>query len=61
MPDPLTPFEWFAKAQEARDIGAGMRQETARRTMFLIAEGYEAMAMHAASVVEFGEPAVRCG
>jgi hypothetical protein len=43
MPDPLTPFEWSAKAQEARDIGASM------------------LAMHAASVEEFGEPAVRCG
>ena len=44
----LPPAQWLAKAQEAREYAAVMRDAGARHTMLMIAAGYEKMAEHAA-------------
>ena len=44
----LSPAEWLMKAEEARQVAATMRDAGARRTLLLIAAGYEKIARHTA-------------
>ncbi len=50
MPDPRTPAEWFARAEEAKSIAERMQNALARKTMLEIAAGYERLASYATTV-----------
>jgi hypothetical protein len=49
-PLPATPAHWLLLAAEARALADELTDEQARRTMLLIARGYDALAEHAARV-----------
>jgi hypothetical protein len=49
-PLPATPAHWLALAAEAQALAEELTDERARRTMMLIARGYEVLAEHAARV-----------
>ena len=49
-PLPATPAHWLLLAAEARTLADELTDEQARRTMPLVARGYDVLAEHAARV-----------
>ena len=55
-PLPATPGHWLVLAADARALADELHDERTKRTMLLIARGYETLARHAARVEALNLP-----
>jgi hypothetical protein len=58
-PLPATPGHWLVLAADARALADELHDERTKRTMLLIARGYETLARHAARVEALNLPLER--
>jgi len=56
MPQRLAAGDWLARAEEARMLAEGMRDEISRRAMLQIAASYEILAAQAFKAGEVRPP-----